>query len=239
MTVRDAAQVMDLLKRFYPAFYARQTEKERLEAADLWAVMFAQDDTRLVIAAVKSFIESDEKGFPPVPGQIKAKIRLIVSRQELSAGDAWNMVAKAIKNSGYEAKKEFDKLPPALRRVVGSPNQLRDWSMMDSNTVHSVVASNFQKIFRERAAKDREYDALPADVKELVDALTEVTMPELPAAKAEEHKTEPPKPVSAKAPEWLAEMRKHLREGRAQKSEQQIPRRSREEVILILRGGGA
>ena len=41
--------------------------------------------------------------------------------------------------------------------------------MMDADTVQSVVASNFQRSYRARAAVNREYAALPADVKALVD----------------------------------------------------------------------
>ena len=63
----------------------------------------------------------------------------------MTAQEAWNLVARAIRNSGYESRKEYDNLPPDIQRLVGSPEQLRDWAMMDSSTVHSVVASNFQR----------------------------------------------------------------------------------------------
>ena len=40
--------------------------------------------------------------------------------------------------------------------------------MMDSDTVHSVVASNFQRNFRVRQKADREMAALPADVRAMI-----------------------------------------------------------------------
>ena len=213
MTIEETADVMDLLKRFYPAFYARQPDTERLKSADLWAVMFADDDPRLVAAAVKSFIAMDEKGFPPVPGQIKAKLRLIMAHGELSESDAWSMVRKAVRNSGYESQTEFDRLPPPVQKLVGSPNQLREWALMDSETLNSVVASNFLKAYRTQTAREREYNALPPDVQALVAELADAkAMPELPERKPESL----PSPVGGmtKSPEYIRDMAQALREGR-------------------------
>lgn len=201
MTDLEAADVMDVLKKFYPAFYAKWTDMERLEMAEVWAVIFIDDDVRIVMAAVKAFYASDEKGFPPVPGQIRAKINLILDNGELSEAEAWNLIAKAIRNSGYHSREEFDKLPPILQKLVGSPNQLRDWANMPTETVHSVVASNVQRAFRTVSERERIYKALPPDVKELVTQIAAAkAMPELPR---EEPEVLPPKVKGAKMPEHL------------------------------------
>ena len=42
---------------------------------------------------------------------------------------------------------------------------------MGSDTVPSVVASNFQRSFRVRQQTDREYRALPADVRAVIEAV--------------------------------------------------------------------
>lgn len=52
-------------------------------------------------------------------------------------------------------------LSDTVRRVVGSPSQLREWAMMEPDTVQSVVASNFQRSYRSRAASEKEFAALP------------------------------------------------------------------------------
>ena len=87
--------------------------------------------------------------------------------------EAWNLVAKAIRNSAYESREEFDKLPTDLQRLVGSPNQLRDWALMDSDTVHSVISSNFQRSFSIRKKADDDFKALPGDVQTLVGSVAE------------------------------------------------------------------
>ena len=53
--------------------------------------------------------------------------------------------------------------------------------MMDSDTVNSVVASNFQRSYKARAANEREFLALPSEVQETMMALaTGMQMPGLP-----------------------------------------------------------
>lgn len=168
MNRNEVLKIMAILRGAYPQFY-RGIDREKAESTvNLWAEMFANDDVRVVAAAVKSVIESDEKGFPPTIGQVKAKMRMICAPDELSEAEAWGLVAKAIRNSAYEAQAEFEKLPPLVKCIVGSPNQLRDWSQMDSDAVHSVVASNFQRSYRAKAAREKEVQALPADVRAVV-----------------------------------------------------------------------
>lgn len=186
MDLFETGAVMDILETAYPRYYAGVDDGRRKRAAEMWASAFADDDPRLVAAAVKSFINSDEKGFPPVPGQIRAKLRLIVGHNDATELEAWNLVKKALRNSDYYPQEEFDKLPPLVRRMVGNPAQLREWSLMDSDTVNSVIASNFQRSYREAAEREREYGALPPDVQEFADKLAAARKTFAPALKAAE-----------------------------------------------------
>ena len=79
--------------------------------------------------------------------------------------EAWSKIYKAIVNAGYDPKAEFDKLPKRLQRLVGSPQQLFEWSMMDVTTVQSVVASNVMRSFRAIQAQEQEQAKLPQSVK--------------------------------------------------------------------------
>lgn len=169
----DVLKIMAILRGTYPQFYRGIDRKEAEDTVNLWLDMFRNENPALVGAAVKSVIEGDEKGFPPTIGQVKAKMRLITSSDEMTEADAWQMVARAIRNGLYGAKEEFEKFPPTVRRIVGSPNMLREWAMMDTDTVHSVVASNFQRSYRTISEREREIAKLPADVKALVGRLSD------------------------------------------------------------------
>lgn len=167
----DVLQIMAILRGAYPQFYRDVSRREAEDTVNLWHDMFRHDDPKLVGAAVKSLIAGDEKGYPPSIGQVRSKMRLLTSQNELSEGEAWQLVARAISNGIYGSKKEFEALPQTIQRIVGSPNALREWAMMDSDVVHSVVASNFQRSYRVVSEREREIKALPQDVRELVNLL--------------------------------------------------------------------
>lgn len=242
MTDYEAADIIDLLKKFYPVFYAKKTDAELLDIAELWAVMFIEDDVRIVAAAVKAFIASDEKGFPPVPGQIRAKIRLIMDSGELSESEAWGLIAKATRNSAYHSREEFDKLPPILQKLVGSPNQLREWANMPSEIVQSVVSSNVQRAYRTVSERERVYNSLTPDVKELLTQFAAAkAMPEL---SEEEPEPLPPKPKAARMTEHCRDVLRALKtrrlpwlEAPTETKPAPPPQRTRAEALEILKSG--
>lgn len=173
MTRKETGIIMDILTTAYPRFYSGNDAPDPIKTMNLWAEMFAEDDVAIVAAAVKALIATDDKGFPPHIGAVKAKVRQLTQPAGMTPQEAWNLVAKAIRNSAYESREEFDKLPTDLQRLVGSPNQLRDWALMDSDTVHSVISSNFQRSFSIRKKADDDFKALPVDVQTLVGSVAE------------------------------------------------------------------
>lgn len=180
MTRQETATIMDILAAAYPRFYTGADAPNPVQTLNLWATMFADDPVEVVAMAVKAFIASDKKGFPPHIGAIKDAIVKLKTPDEMTEQEAWELVRRACSNANYGSREEFDKLPPVVRRLVGSPNQLREWAQMDSDALNSVVASNFQRSYRARAASEREYLALPSDVRNAMEQLSgSMRMPEL------------------------------------------------------------
>ena len=180
MTREETIKVLAVLKAAYPNFYRGMKADELNGIVNLWASQFESDSYQTVGAAVQAHIATDTKGYPPHIGAIKEAIRKITQPDEISEMEAWGYVASALRNSGYNSVAEFDKLPPVVRRIVGSPSQLREWAMMDSDTVQSVVQSNFMRSYRARAQSEREYLALPEKVRDLMGQLAgSMAMPAL------------------------------------------------------------
>lgn len=223
MTRDDVIKIMSVLRGAYPHFYRDISKQEAYDTINLWADMFSNDDASIVAAAVKSLIDGDDKGFPPTIGQVKAKMRLLAGSDELTEAEAWNLVSKAVKNGLYGAVEEFEKLPPAVKRIAGSPSQLRDWASMDSDTLHSVVASNFQRSYKVVATREKEISALPDDVKKLINFAMNKEPEALPPA-YESHEDTLKRLEESRKREW------ETREA------QQPKKRTREEVIAALRG---
>ena len=171
MTRDETGRIMNILTTAYPQFYAGKNAPDPRRTVNLWAAMFVEEPVELVAAAVKALIASDVKGFPPHIGAVKEQIRRITAPEEMTEAEAWAAVKRALRNSTYGSKAEFARLPERLKRLVGSPEQLRDWAAMDAETVDSVVASNFQRSYKARAAEERQYALLPPDVRALTERL--------------------------------------------------------------------
>lgn len=168
MTFEETLAIMSVLKAAYPNYYKDMKRSEAESIVSLWTEMFKDEPAEIVAVAVKAHIANDKKGFPPHIGAIKDAIIKITQPKEMTEIEAWALVQKACRNAIYGAAEEYQKLPEVLQRLVGSPNQLKEWAMMDADVVHSVVASNFQRSYKVRAASEREVLALPSDVRQIV-----------------------------------------------------------------------
>lgn len=169
----ETADILAVLKAAYPQFYNGLSPKEANRIVDLWAEMFKDEPVMAVAVAVKAMIASRVNTFPPNIGEVKAQIAKMRTPEEMTAAEAWALVATAIRNGLYGAQEEFDRLPPSVKRLVGSAQQLREWAEMDADTVASVVASNFQRSYTARVKSDREQMALPSDIKQMISGVAQ------------------------------------------------------------------
>ena len=173
MNREETLAIMGVLKAAYPNYYRDMKRGDAEGIVELWHAMFRDDPAEVVAVAVKAHIASDVKGFPPHIGAIKEAIVKLTKppELELSEMEAWALVSRAVSNGIYGAQKEFDALPPVVQQVVGSPNQLKEWAMMDADVVGSVVSSNFQRSYKARAAHAKEMLSLPGDVRSMMQQL--------------------------------------------------------------------
>lgn len=168
MNKQESYQVLALLQANYPDAFRGMSGDAAKTKIGLWADIFADEPFDLVVMAAKAYMATDTKGFMPTVGQLKDRIDKMRTPEQMTGMEAWAIVAKALRNSCYGAEEEFQRLPDTIRRVVGSPSQLKEWAQMDTETVQSVVSSNFQKSFRTRQDQEREVAKLPAAVRSFV-----------------------------------------------------------------------
>lgn len=173
MTLQETALIMDILTAAYPHFYGGKNAPDEKKTLSLWASVFADDDVKLVAAAVKAIVVADTREFPPTIAAVKEKMRQLVQPNRMTEAEAWNIVSRAARNGLYGSEEEFKALPAPLKKLVGSPEQLRAWAMMDSDTLQSVVASNFQRAFKVIDKREQEEAKLPRDVMTFVSGLAE------------------------------------------------------------------
>ena len=91
----------------------------------------------------------------------------------MTATEAWALVRKAIRNGYYGAEEEFEKLPTACQRAIGSPSNLRELAQLDIDQVETVEQSHFIKAYNTQTEREREVEKMPASIKSLVAKITE------------------------------------------------------------------
>lgn len=189
MTKKEMAEIIAIMQTNYPDEFRDKSDKFINAKINLWLMSFRDDDYTEVLAAVMAHINTDTNRFMPPVGVIKAKLVEIRMPEELTPQEAWELVSKATRNSTYNSGEEFAKLPPVVQRLVGSPMQLKEWAAMDTDTLQSVIGSNFQRSYKVRAAKEREFLALPSAVQQTMTQIAAgMKMPELPPVEISEEK---------------------------------------------------
>lgn len=164
MTREETVKIIRIMVDSYPNYKPNDIS----ETVDVWQMMLSDYDYNLVAMALKAYILSDTSGFAPSIGQLVSKIQTITKPHELSEMEAWSLVSKAIRNSGYNSVEEFAKLPPIVQNAVGLPDQLRTWAL-DENYNEQVISSNFMRCYRTELARHEELSKMPEEIKALID----------------------------------------------------------------------
>lgn len=168
MNKKETSKIIAVLMASYPNFLNNKGTDDIQATINVWNDMLTDYSYQEVSLAIKACITQGRSGFAPSIGQVIDKILSFRNQgNEMTEQEAWNHVSKAIRNSAYHATEEYEKLPEPVKQIV-TPSQLREWSQMDAETVQSVVASNFMRSYKVKLSSNREYQALPNDVKKLI-----------------------------------------------------------------------
>lgn len=169
MTYDETLKIFSVLKANYSNFFKTLSRIDAEAMVSLWAEMFADVEYRLVGAAVKSYIASDTTGYPPNVGKINEQIRKLTQTEQMTEQEAVALIMKATRNGLYNSREEFEKLPPVLKRLAGSPEQIKAWAMMNEDEIQTVVASNLMRSYRVIAKNEELKQSLPSDIRTLLE----------------------------------------------------------------------
>lgn len=160
MTRDEVKKTLAVIKSFYPSW---KIEDPAL-AVEAWTMMLEDYDYNQIQWAVKRYTLTDKSGFAPSIGQLIAQLREANPVKTMSEAEAWGMVQRAIRNSAYNAKEEFDRLPKLVQRAVGSYEVLNAWAMTDIEDT-SYIQSNFLRVFSELSKREEIDNALPPSMR--------------------------------------------------------------------------
>lgn len=166
MTLEETAKIISVLHLNYPDTAREFSDDMLTSKIRLWHSVFERDPYQIVSAAVMAYIQTSTERFMPNVGIIREQIRKLTEPESMSEAEAWGLVKNALRNGYYGYHEEYEKLPPLVRRCVGSENTLREWALTDVETVDSVIASNFQRSYRAISRSEAEWAKLPPGFRE-------------------------------------------------------------------------
>ncbi len=165
MTAKEFGLLADAIKTYFPRDNVLPTEN----ALRLWYAELKDIPYQIAYAALRKYVSTNK--FAPTIADIREQAAELYNQREgdISENTAWQLVWKAICNSGYHAEEEFEKLPETVKRAVGSASQLRQWGLseVNDNTI-SYWKSDFQRIYRLEQQKELERRKLSPDVLKLI-----------------------------------------------------------------------
>ena len=164
MTREEIQDFLAMIQAAYPNF----NPPSKTAAVNAWTLALEEYEEKAVHMAFKLYMQTNTSGFAPVPGQIIEKIHTMTQPQELNEMEAWSLVSKAIRNSGYNSTEEFAKLPPLVQKAVGLPSQLRTWAL-DENYNEQVAMSSFQRAYKAELKCHEELQKMPKNVRNLIE----------------------------------------------------------------------
>jgi len=164
MTRAEIKQVLAIIGVYYPNYHPENKDL----AVNAWHEVLGDLSYGQISIALKIYARTNTSGFAPTPGQLID----CISTKEDSPEEAWAMVSKALSNGIYGFREEYDKLPPMIQKAVGKAENLREWAMMDSSTVQSVIHSNFLRAYNTQSERETTLKKLPQDMRELIESTT-------------------------------------------------------------------
>lgn len=163
MTEEETKTLLRMMVASYPTFHPDNMK----DTITTWHLMLDDLDFKLMTAALKNFIRTNNTGFAPSIGQLIDEAHKITDDVEISEIEAWTMVRKAISNSSYHAGEEFEKFPQEVKRAVGSPSQLRSWAT-DQNFNEAFVKNSFVKSYNSECKRKSDFQKYSPKMQEIM-----------------------------------------------------------------------
>ena len=135
------------------------------ESVAIWYDLLKDISYPIAAASLKRHMQTSNK--LPTISDLRGGALKMTQNAALSDGEAWGLVSKAIRNSGYNSKAEFDALPAVIQKAVGSAEILHNWSQTDVASVETVIQSQFLRSYRAEVTRMERNAQLSPDLQAL------------------------------------------------------------------------
>lgn len=171
MTREETKKLLMTIRAIYPNFNVKP--EEMTFTLNAWQMMLEEYPAKVVNAALQIYVKTNNTGFAPSVSQIIGCMHKPSEVEQLSEGEAWAMVKKAIQDGSYHSEERFNELPPLVQRAIGGAEMIRQWAQTDSDEVNTVIMSNFQRTYRAVLSKQDFNNKVPEQISDVVKGLAD------------------------------------------------------------------
>ena len=164
MTREETAKLLAAISALYPNFKV----ENRSFVIDAWFSMLEDFEYSAISEALKVYTRTVDDQFAPSVNKLIALTRKPSELTQMNEVTAWRLVRKAIGRGIYYSREEYEKLPEEVQQAVGDPEQIRQWAMLESSEIDTVIQSNFKRRFETMQKRRLEIEAMPAEMQELI-----------------------------------------------------------------------
>lgn len=148
MKKEDLSAVLTYASALWNTLKMPEKDEDYVVALSVWYDLLGEYELPIIKAGMLELAkESDFCNVAKIAEKCRAIQKLALN--ELQDEDSIvNEIRRAIQGAFYHANENFEKLSPIAKRIVGQPKNLKEWGLMDSATVSSVIMSNIKKSAR-------------------------------------------------------------------------------------------
>lgn len=155
MNLEETKKILTVIQTAYPTYKVERME----DTLKLWTMMLKDFTYKQVSLSLQVYIYNNK--FPPTISDIAKGISENETQDTENFEKAWVKVLNACKHTYTESY--WEKLPERIKKCT-SVQSLREWALMDSQVVNTVVKSNWIKAYQQVIEREKKYDALPSPV---------------------------------------------------------------------------
>lgn len=177
MTIKEWYEVVAFLNVMYEQNDKLMFDIQNPDKITVWYSMLQDLDFRVCFNAVKKYAATNK--FRPTIADIREEyVKITNGADNLPEAEAWSLVRIALRDSSYHAEEQFAELPEIVRNALVTPDRLREWAQMPSDTVGTVVRAEFRRCFESAVKQNEEKQKLGAIGMVAQDIANKLTMKE-------------------------------------------------------------
>lgn len=165
MIKEDVIKLLTIIEATYPSFKVQ----DRASVLEAWSVILEPYDAEAIRDALVTYTRTNPSKFAPSPAELIGMANRFDTGNDISMEERIAHIRKAVSNSNYNSKYEFDRLDKLEQRAVGSPDNLRAWANLDMDELETVVFSGVRKSLARAERTENELAALPERRRALIE----------------------------------------------------------------------